>query len=1501
MADQQGKTAILIAGMHRSGTSALTRTLNLMGFDLPSGLMPAREDNERGFWESQKVCDLNDEILEYSQSNWDDWEALGSCWLESSRYAEFRERAIAVLCDEFADSPLFVLKDPRICRLMPLWVDALSAIDVRPVVAMCVRHPHEVAQSLLRRNKSDLAYGQLLWLRHVLEAELGSRYLPRVTVHFDDLLDDWRGVIDRIGAAFKLGWPGRSSAGDASIDAFLDEGQRRRVMEDVEFQLGNPACGWIAETHELLKSWSEGGEQPAQWETLDTIRREFDETVRTFGGLIAYGRREASLARTLEAEAERQAQAHKRKEQAYTREIEIRDRRIGELLASSKEQQAAAEGKAQAYKRGAQAYTREIEIRDNRISELLASTSWRVTAPLRAAGRMARLLRRILRRLLKVAGWLATGQFRLTWLSAMRFYRRRAPHWLTPLVPASIRAGAVQAAQVMPKPRFVPEFQGSPPVAPPLRLAAFYLPQFHPIPENDAWWGTGFTEWTGVRKAKPQFQGHYQPRVPVDGYYDLCDMQTMRRQVELARRYGIDTFCFYFYWFNGKRLLEIPLLNYLADPSLNLSFCLCWANENWTRRWDGRDDQILIGQQHTPADDLAFIEYVSRYFADPRYRRINGRPLLIVYRTSLLPDAAATAQRWRGWCREQGIGEIYLAMVQSFKTRDPRLAGMDAAIEFPWHGEYPTDITQRFVTPGSSFRGAVFDWADYIERREGLPSPPWVQLRGVMPGWDNTPRRAEQASLFHGSSPESYRAWLRSAGYWTLQQERNPDERLIFINAWNEWGEGAYLEADQRHGYAFLQATRDALEDLSHGRTAAAGGAAGSGSDYTTDLAGLEQKGLTKVAEVADPAPFPTLEEPEISVVIPVYGNSALSRRCLAVLSRLTDRRSFEVIVVDDASEDDSADVLGAVEGLRYLRNDRNLGFLLSCNRGAMLARGRYLMLLNNDALVMDGALDELAATFDTHQKVGLVGAKLLFEDGRLQEAGGIVFDDGSAMNYGRGDDPRKPEYNYVRDADYCSGAAIMLPTALWRDLGGFDSYYVRAYYEDTDLAMRVRQAGYRVIYQPFARVLHLEGATAGTNPAAGEKRHQTLNAQRFFRRWRPELQSRHCAPSLHPMLACDRGRRGRVLVIDWAPPSTDHDSGSVDTFNLIRMLLRLDFKVTFYAQRDYLYWREHTDAAQRIGAEMLYTPFVRSFSGHLKIAGRYYDHIIVHRFDVYRIVSRELKEFCQGANIVFNTVDLHHLREARLAELEGSASLAKRAAAIREAELEQVRCADAVVVVSSYEKEQLEREVTTTPIFHLPLIRDIPGPGPAPFKRRLGIGFLGCYLHPPNVDAIVHFVEVLWPSLRAAAPQLELMLGGSDMPPEVKRLGALEGVQAIGYVGDLGGFFNSVRLTVAPLRYGAGAKGKVISSLCHGVPVIASPIAAEGIEFEEGDGLFVAREAGDWVRLVQHLHSDQTAWRNASERGLALMRRNHSMAAGSARLAEILAVAPEAATAAKE
>ena len=355
-----------------------------------------------------------------------------------------------------------------------------------------------------------------------------------------------------------------------------------------------------------------------------------------------------------------------------------------------------------------------------------------------------------------------------------------------------------------------------PPPASGVKLIAYYLPQFHPIPENDEWWGRGFTEWRNVARAFPVFNGHYQPRAPGElGYYDLRVVDAMRRQVEIAKLYGISAFCFHFYWFGGKRLLELPIENYLANADLDLPFSLCWANETWSRRWSGREQDVLIGQRHSAADDIAIIRYLDRYFRDERYLKIGGRPVLTVYRPSLFPDMAATISRWREEMARLGYPGIYLIATNAFGFSNHGECGFDALSEFPPHQSTAPNIEHTLGVSKFRTGGRVRSYATTVALEKLKPPLEGVVHPGVMPAWDNSPRKPASGQIYHDSTPALFADWLRHAV--ERAGRHPPGEQLVFINAWNEWAEGAYLEPDLRFGYGYLDACAAAVRANAEG------------------------------------------------------------------------------------------------------------------------------------------------------------------------------------------------------------------------------------------------------------------------------------------------------------------------------------------------------------------------------------------------------------------------------------------------------------------------------------------------------------------------------------------------------------------------------------------------------------------------------------------------------------------------------------------------------------
>ncbi|WCP67278.1 glycoside hydrolase family 99-like domain-containing protein [Vibrio tubiashii] len=345
-----------------------------------------------------------------------------------------------------------------------------------------------------------------------------------------------------------------------------------------------------------------------------------------------------------------------------------------------------------------------------------------------------------------------------------------------------------------------------------VKAIAYYLPQFHPIEENNKWWGKGFTEWTNVTKAVPQFLGHYQPRLPGEfGFYDLRLADNIREQAKLARHYGIYGFCIHHYWFDGHRLLETPVNLLLENKDIDINFCLCWANENWSRRWDGLDNDVLISQNHSDDDDIAFIESLFEAFRDPRYIRVENKPVLVLYRATLLPDAKKTVERWRERALAEGFDGIYVVAAKSFDIESPVEFGCDAAVEFPPHKLNPKIVTEEQVILNPDYEGTVYCYKDAVKNAKALEQGNYTNFRCVMPSWDNEARKPGKGVSFVNNTPEEYEGWLDFA--CKEAQKNGNEEKFVFINAWNEWAEGTHLEPCRRHGYRHLHITANTIRN----------------------------------------------------------------------------------------------------------------------------------------------------------------------------------------------------------------------------------------------------------------------------------------------------------------------------------------------------------------------------------------------------------------------------------------------------------------------------------------------------------------------------------------------------------------------------------------------------------------------------------------------------------------------------------------------------------------
>ena len=631
---------------------------------------------------------------------------------------------------------------------------------------------------------------------------------------------------------------------------------------------------------------------------------------------------------------------------------------------------------------------------------------------------------------------------------------------------------------------------------------------------------------------------------------------------------------------------------------------------------------------------------------------------------------------------------------------------------------------------------------------------------------------------------------------------------------------------------------------------------------------------------------FAPCARPRVSIVVPAYGKPLLTYTCLKSVHATAPPGLYEVLLIDDASEQPLATELAVVSGVRFLRNESNLGFVGSCNRAAQHARGELLVFLNNDTIATPGWLEALIAVFDQHSEAGLVGAKLIYPDGRLQEAGGVVWRDGSAWNYGRNDDPARPEYNYLREADYCSGACIAIPRALFDALGGFDTGFSPAYYEDVDLAFAVRAGGRKVYYQPLATVVHFEGATAGTDETSGVKRHQLANRNAFASKWANAL-ALHRPTGVAPELERDRWCKRRVLVIDACMLTPDQDAGSMRMEQVLDMLVSLGCKVTFAA--DNLEYRElYVRALQQRGVEVDFAPYVRSIAQLLGTRGAEFDFVILSRHYVAVKHIDTVHAFAPRAVVVFDTVDLHFLREERLAELSGSPAAKAAAAAKRREELALIRKADVTLVVSPVERDLLNRLAPDAAVLVLSTIHE-PLASSKPFADRNGLMFIGGFRHPPNTDAVLWYATEVLPLIRKRLPGVKTYIIGSDPPPTIRAL-STEDLVIAGYIPDVTPYFTGCRVSISPLRYGAGVKGKINHAMSYGLPVVATTPSIEGMHLTPDVDVVIGDGAQSFADAVAQVYNDEALWIRLSEGGRENVRAHFSREVARGAITRLLA-----------
>jgi GT2 family glycosyltransferase/SAM-dependent methyltransferase len=645
---------------------------------------------------------------------------------------------------------------------------------------------------------------------------------------------------------------------------------------------------------------------------------------------------------------------------------------------------------------------------------------------------------------------------------------------------------------------------------------------------------------------------------------------------------------------------------------------------------------------------------------------------------------------------------------------------------------------------------------------------------------------------------------------------------------------------------------------------------------------------------IGEPINLPVFEKPTASLIIPLYSRAELTRRALETIRDNTEQVGYEVILIDDTADAETKQLLELVKGARVLSNDRNYGYLRSVNRGATMARGRWLVLCNNDIEVTSGWLSALIDCAEETASTGVVAPKFVAPDGSLSEAGSILWSDGTGVNYGRGQAPSGYQYEYRRQIDYGSAAALLVSAQLWQDVEGFDQRYEPMYYEDADLCFEARSRGWRVLYEPAAVVVHAEGSTAGTDPKSGHKRFQEVNRRKFVEKWRSVLEEDHLRPGAErTYIAANRRHGQHVLIIDYRMPMWDRDAGSLRMFEMIRSLLRQGCGITFLPD-NFAPIQPYTRELQRLGVEVVYGPV--DMTAKLAEIGPNLSAVILSRPHTASRWLDSVREVAPSAVTIYDTVDLHWVRETRRFALgrtelaEGNGTIppqGPKAAALRELELAMVRASDVTVTVTDEERAQIVSHVPDARVMVIPTIHEI-AKHVAPAKGRRGVLFVGGFEHPPNVDAVTYLVREVMPLVWARMPQTPVTLAGSGAPQQVRELAGSR-VDVAGWVADLTPLLDSARVMAAPVRFGAGVKGKVTQGLAAGLPVVTTPVGAEGLDAQDNVQMLIGEDAEAIAERIMRVIEDDALWQSLSRGGQELVAERCSLEILDQRLSEAL------------
>jgi GT2 family glycosyltransferase len=1164
------KSILIVLGMHRSGTSVITRLFNLLGADPGDNLMLPADDNPTGFWEPVDIVAIHDELLTYLGSSWDDPRPLPHKWWERPDLKSFEDRILKLIELHYSDISIPIIKDPRLCRLLPFWQKILKSINWEVKCILIARSPLEVAESLKLRNGIAFNHSYLLWLRYVIESEAWSANSVRTFLLYSQIFGDCIGEIKRCKKELGLNSLRLSENKRTEISNFIDKELRHNNIKESKINSNSELQYFVADAFNYFSLRCRG---KLKEKHTHAAFNEIENRLKVADNLFS------SIWKPIIKQKDGELESSKLASDSCVAKLEA------ELIDLKNENVA---------------YLSSLGAKSD---QFLAELDYR----------------------------------REEYVASSTEYERK-------------------------------------------------------IDEKNVYAEKLQTELLSVKEVLSRKDGELESSKLAS---DSCVAKLEAELIDLK----------------NENVACLELLNV-------------------------RECEAENGRAH--------IQHLEKNLKQQELKYSELESKIVKIKNSF------------SW-------SITLPLRLLYKL----LFTIISLLLNPF-----VDIFRWF------YHSSLFRKSNKHKLKEFL---------------------FKYFSLFFCHT-DSYKNWLN----WSQSSSNN---NAVSMNA----------------------------------------------------LRG-ELNGIV------------------VSVIIPVYNHWEYTEKCLRSIKEFPSSCKLEIIVVDDCSTDETQENIKLFSNVLYVRNEENSGFIHSCNNGASQATGDYLFFLNNDVVVTEGWVDELALTFLNFPNAGLAGSKLMYPDGRLQEAGGIIWQDGSAWNYGRLDDPEKPEYNYLREVDYISGAAVMIPKALFNELEGFDTYYKPAYCEDSDLALKIRNKGMSVLYQPLSVVVHFEGISSGTDVNSGVKSYQVKNTKKLFNRWRDNL-STHRPNGIDPYLERDRKSDLRILVVDTSTPEPDKDAGSVTAFFFMQIMAMDGHRVTFIPADNFVYLGGYTKDLQRIGVECVYAPYCCSVDEYLQEHGKHLDVVFLYRVSNASKYIDQVRIFCPNAKIVFNTVDLHYLREERQAEIEGSKKLLSQAKKTKKLELEVINKSDSTIVLSDIERDLLLTEVSGVNIHKIPLILDIPGRSQG-FEDRKGLLFIGGFRHTPNIDAVIYFTSEIWPLIKAKQPDIKFTIIGSHPPKEVLDLDG-NGINIVGFVSDISEYFNNALISVAPLRYGAGIKGKIGTSLSYGVPVVGTTIATEGMGIENDVHVLIGDNPNEFANKIIELLKSEAKWNNLSESGLEFIEDNYSISIG--------------------